>query len=384
MPESSLNSFRALALVVISTVGALLVGEGGLQAYYYLENGKWLWQNTAFRIGYTQPLEDRRQYGLRPLFQDREAGISIDQRGFRKTFPGGGEQERVIVCLGDSVPFGAGVWDEETYASYLAKELRAKGLAITVMNAGIPSYNLRQSFDRLRKDVLPYYPPDRIALITVEAANDISLLTHYGAEWNPDLTWAQVRWSHTWDSTIGLQRFAIIYYSTRAAAALFRKQNSEVPDTTHSANDHEKAGEMLQNVRLVLVEQLRFLSGHSIPVVLLPINPFYYQLAGQEKNAGLKNWKAMQVYVQDWDELIRKYNEVLHSVAQETNNAYFLDLRESMDAKDRDRLYIDYIHHSPEGNRLVANDLLDFVLKHHLLQKDGSHVRVNGERTEVN
>ena len=66
------------------------MGEGGLQVYYRLDKGNWLWANTAFRIGYTRPIEDRRQYGLRPLFKDEKAGVSIDQRGFRETLAQGG------------------------------------------------------------------------------------------------------------------------------------------------------------------------------------------------------------------------------------------------------------------------------------------------------
>ena len=107
----------------------------------------------------------------------------------------------------------------------------------------------------------------------------------------------------------------------------------------------------------------------------MPINPFYYQLSGQAKNADLKNWMAMQVYVHDWDELIRQYNDSLASVAKESDNAFFLETRQSMDALDRNQLYIDYIHHSQEGNRLLANILFDFATKHQLLLKNGNRTR---------
>ena len=322
------SDFTILILFIASIIGALLLGEGGLQVYYRLDKGNWLWANTAFRIGYTRPIEDRRQYGLRPLFKDEKAGVSIDQRGFRETLAQGGVGNKVIICLGDSVPFGAGVRDKETYAFYLAEKLRTNGWAVDVINAGVPSYNLRQSLDRLRKDVFALYPPEQIALVTIEAANDISLLTYYGSEWNPDLTWAQVRWSHTWESTIGLQRFAVFHYLAPALSAIWKKRAALSSEPVNSDNYQDKKHEMLMHVRSVLHEELAFLQKYSIPVVLMPINPFYYQLSGQEKNASLKEWRAMQVYVQDWDELIRQYNDSLVSVAKESDNAFFLETRQ--------------------------------------------------------
>src|SRR5262249_25311936 len=151
------------------------------------QKGEWLWENSAFRIGYTQPVEDRRQYTLRPRYEDAKIGLSIDADGFRKTVPDKTKDRLLIVCLGDSVPFGAGVRDEETYPSSLAAKLAASKADVGVLNAGVASYNLRQSFDRLRKDVFAHYPSNRILLVTVEAANDISLLTYYGSNWDPDL-----------------------------------------------------------------------------------------------------------------------------------------------------------------------------------------------------
>ena len=366
MKQSTSSTTRStiltLLLILGSTLGTVFIGEVGLQLFYRVQQGSWLWENSGFRIGYTQPVEDRRQYSLRPLYKDEKTGISIDQRGFRETLAQEGVGNKVIICLGDSVPFGAGVRDKETYAFYLAEKLRTNGWAVDVINAGIPSYNLRQSLDRLRKDVFALYPPEQIVLVTIEAANDISLLTYYGPEWNPDLTWAQVRWSHTWESTIGLQRFAVFHYLAPALSAIWKKRAAPSSKPVNSDNYQDKKHEMLAHVRSVLHEELAFLQKYSIPVVLMPINPFYYQLSGQEKNANLKNWMAMQVYVHDWDELIRQYNDSLASVAKESDNAFFLETRQSMDALDRNQLYIDYIHHSPEGNRLVADTLFSFVV----------------------
>lgn len=362
----------ALLLILGSTLGSVFIGEVGLQLLYRVQKGAWLWEDTAFRIGYTQPVEDRRQYSLRPLYRDEKAGLSINQLGFRETQPQEKTDNPIIVCIGDSVPFGAGVRDEETYPSYLSAALAEIGSSIGVLNAGVPSYNLRQSFDRLRKDVLTRYPPDRIVLVTVEAANDISLLSYYGSNWSSELTWAQVRWSGSWGLTLGFKRLALFHYlSPFINLSRFEKPN--VSQQVASAPSYElKRKEMLENLRTVLRGELSFFKGISIPVILMPINPFYYQLSGQEKNVTLKNWKECKLFVADWDQLVKDYNDTLLKVSQEIPDAYFLDMRTVMDSQDRNALYLDYMHYTSEGNRLVAETLFAFLAKRRIFHRQVS------------
>jgi hypothetical protein len=218
--DRSLMSFKqligckhsGLALVLLSVACSMLIAELSLHALYRTSNGSWLWENTNFRVGYTRPIEDRREYSLRSGYTDQTMGITIDQLGLRKTYPPPGINDDLIVCAGDSVPFGAGVRDNETYSSYLAQSLAREGLMVGVINAGVPSYNLRQSFDRLHTDVLDQSLSSRIIVVTLEAANDISLVSHYKEDWNPDRTWAQVRWSHTWLPELPIQGSALAFY----------------------------------------------------------------------------------------------------------------------------------------------------------------------------
>ena len=68
-------------LIVGSTIVGLLAGEASLQLFYRLQEGDWVWENSAFRIGYTQPVNDRRRempgvyfFDMRPVMdsQDRD------------------------------------------------------------------------------------------------------------------------------------------------------------------------------------------------------------------------------------------------------------------------------------------------------------------------
>ncbi|MCB9892578.1 MAG: hypothetical protein H6833_13080 [Planctomycetes bacterium] len=73
-----------------------------------------------------------------------------------------------IVCVGDSVTFGWGVPERETYPRLLERSLR-NGLAedkdIEVLNCGVPGHTTLQALRRLEQDVLPL-EPDVIVLAT--------------------------------------------------------------------------------------------------------------------------------------------------------------------------------------------------------------------------
>jgi lysophospholipase L1-like esterase len=348
-------------LVALSLGIAILLGEIFLQVYIKVRYHAWLWNNAQFRISYAVPVEDRRQYGLRPDYSDQSAGLRIDQFGFRK-MPSPGDNDGIIVCAGDSVPFGYGVKDDETYSVYLGQFLNAGGWRIGVVNAGIPSYNLRQSFDRVRKDVIPRFKLDRVRVLTIEAANDISLLAYYKEDWNPDRTWMDVKYT----MKPQLLKIATLYYVSSYVDRISKFSRKVLGGQTET-REFYKIEDMLDNIRRVLREELRFYRDQGIPVVLMPINPFYYQTIGDEKNLTLGNWYKLKRYVDEWADLINKFNRVIMETTTEFSNAYFFDTRRVMDSQDRNFMYIDYLHLSARGNQVRASSLLDFLIEHHLL-----------------
>ena len=68
-----------------------------------------------------------------------------------------------IVCLGDSVTYGAGVSFEETYERQLEKILNARRVDAKVINAGIGSQCAWHGLERLEKDVIRFNP-DMVAI----------------------------------------------------------------------------------------------------------------------------------------------------------------------------------------------------------------------------
>ena len=362
--QSALVRLTGLVIAVLLTVGLV---EGMGQVYYRLSIGRWLWREEAFKtnvyIPYTMPVSDRREFALRPGFKD--AVNSVDEHGFKTTVPAPRPGERVVVNLGDSVPFGAGAYDKDTYSSQLAQLFRERGVPLGVINAGVSSYNTRQSFDRLRIDVLRYYQPSQIAAVTFTAANDISQVSYMAAAYSPDKTWARDR--NLVPLRPAWQQFATGHYFSTAFERFGRQ--ASVASAAPGANGRSPEAWMLESVRSDLREQLAFWNQHHVLIVLMPFNPFYYQLTHLEKNKDLRvlrdvyknNLKEMD----EWDGMTRKYNDVLREVAAEFPNARYLETRAIFDAEDRNIIYGDYAHFVPKGHRRMAEVLYDYLKEQH-------------------
>lgn len=346
-----------VVLLVTSLALSVIALESVLQICHRLKTGTWfIAENRAFEVGYTRPVSDRRKYSLRENYQDEKIGLHIDANGFRCNARQN-RGEKVLVALGDSVPFGAGVADGDTYPSRLndlvAQKLPANRLS--VLNAGVPSYNIRQSFDRLGLEVKKKIS-GKIILATLQAANDISLLTHYRENWSPEVTWADVRFpaNPSRASTILGQKLADLWEKKR-------KREFE---------NHQRFSDarMITNLKKVLLEGEVEARRLGVRIVLMPIDPFYYQLSNQDKNPKLPGWKNYQNYVTLWGDTIEEINRTLEQAALESRGTFrFFDSRRIMDSQDRAKAYIDFIHLSPWGGQVIADRLLEFIIKNHLL-----------------
>ncbi len=356
---------KNILLSFISILVTLLVGEACLQIYYRWSMKSWLWNYNAFHVTFVAPVNDRRQYALRPGFADTQIGVTVNQKGLRApaAMAEPDRQTPVVVSLGDSKAFGSGVRDEETYSFQLDQTLKSKGSALRAVNAGVASYNMRQALDRFRLDVLPNYTP---AVVTLQATfNDISLLTYYREQWNPERTWADVRYAGFTPPLPVLQKLATVYYLNRAAASRTQKGgDSRSQDVMYQPFADEA---MLANLRGEMESFIASCKEKSIPVVLLPIDPFYYQTANMEKNQTLPLWAQDQKYVELWRDMIAHYDGLLVELSDKHDLVYFFDTRKLMDATDRGKMYVDAFHYSPEGNRLVAEGLYELLSKENLL-----------------
>src|SRR5436190_19853331 len=103
--QGAQRDFRNLWLVLGSTILSVVLLEIALQLAFLWRSGSWLVAGTAFQIGYTVSVPDRRGYSLRSNvdIRERKVRLTTNADGFRNPAPA----ERsgpVVVVIGDSVP----------------------------------------------------------------------------------------------------------------------------------------------------------------------------------------------------------------------------------------------------------------------------------------
>jgi hypothetical protein len=373
-----------ITTVLLTTLIMMLFMELTLQVVARLRDGKWLFQDpVSSKVVYVKLIKEKRKFTLKPGFKIPGGGLEIDNLGFRKgPFPID-EKNKIIVNAGDSIPFGDSVRNDQTYPYHLARLVKRKGIPINVLNSGIPSYNMWQSFERLRNEVFRHYQLSRIAVLTMQVANDVFLLSYYRQKWFPDITWADRRFI---EKKPFINKIATFHYAKQIIKKLTDEQEEKSRiqkrisrlrknrdmkyynyEGTRKKYDYYEGSDMLQMVRETLYNELDFYKQHNIPVVLMPIDPFYYQISNLDKNPTLKKWKQLQYIVKAARDLIYQFNDLLIEISQEFDHVYFLDTRPILDQHNRDKTHIDHIHYSGTGARIVAKHLLDFLIEHQLI-----------------
>jgi hypothetical protein len=96
-------------------------------------------------------------------FRINGEGMRAD-REYAKAKPAGVKR---IVSLGDSFTIGYEVELEDTFSSVLERELRSRGYAVEVLNAGVSGYSNAEALLYLERELLDYHP-------------DLVLLSFYG------------------------------------------------------------------------------------------------------------------------------------------------------------------------------------------------------------
>ena len=101
-------------------------------------------------------------YVLKPGLSGNLRGseIRINEQGFRHDgeIPRKKKDEYRILCLGDSMTFGLGVNLKDSWPKQLEEKFRSSHSHVTVVNAGVPSYDTHNEwvyFSRIQKDISP-------------------------------------------------------------------------------------------------------------------------------------------------------------------------------------------------------------------------------------
>lgn len=378
------NYLFKLSVLLLTTLVMLMIMEITLQLVVKIRDGKWLFQRpVTSKVGYTKIIKERRKFTLKPGFSNRKKTLVIDDMGFRKGPYPVDPDKKFIINAGDSMAFGPNLANDETYPYHLARLAKKRNIPVNVINSGIPSYNLWQSFDRLRQEVFPRFSLSRVAVITMQAANDVFLLSYYRDRWFPEITWAERRFIRK----IPLEhKIATLHYGKQVIEKLFgqktkqdHRKNRMVElkkrlnqkyhnyEGVRKKYDQYQGGEMLEMVRETLYRELRFYQDYPVHIILMPIDPFYYQLSNVEKNPSLKKWKNWQFIVKAARNLIFQFNDLLREVSEDFDRVHFFDTRPVLDAGNRDETHGDHVHYSDQGNKVIARALLDFMIEKKLL-----------------
>ena len=182
--------FRAArGSVALSCLLTVLFTLGSLEALFRLDFlGASYHEETARYLRETLP-DPELNYRHRPGFRTHYQGHAADfnELGLReRPVSPKAEDETRIVILGDSVVFGWGVAEQDTFGRQLERELAGRlGRPVRTVNTGVCSYNTVQQLRVLRRegrtlepdavlllyvenDVLPFIPVDRAAsMLTV-------------------------------------------------------------------------------------------------------------------------------------------------------------------------------------------------------------------------
>jgi hypothetical protein len=152
---------RWLALALAALALAALAGEALVRASGALDHGP-VPRRLVEPTGAAEP-PYRLRAGARLAVLGRDVRVSsLGLRGpeLAARSPAAG---RRILVLGDSVAFGWGLDEAESYPAQLEARLRARGVAAEVLNAGVPGYSTA-SEAALHRELAPKLAPDAVVL----------------------------------------------------------------------------------------------------------------------------------------------------------------------------------------------------------------------------
>ena len=158
---------KRLVFTLLLLAISVLLSEFGLQLFYRLSNGQWLWQWWEIPIYETDEyrvFRVKRNLKFRHATEEYKARYYTNQQGFRTDkqqralrFEKGDNTYR-IMYLGPSFTFGWGVDYEQSYEYLINKQLHIDHMKIESINVGTPAQPMNYQLSWLRKIGFRYLP----------------------------------------------------------------------------------------------------------------------------------------------------------------------------------------------------------------------------------
>jgi lysophospholipase L1-like esterase len=275
-------------------------------------------------------------------------------RSFRGKAPGSepGASLRVL-CLGESSTYGHAVGDREAWPAVTETELRRRGIAAEVVNAGVPGYGSRQNLLRYERELAPL---DLDYVVLYIGWNRTGALVD-SREWVPlgisrsgD---SLVRRTGTWlggHSLLFRHGFTGFVARRERVDPLAHKDEGFRMDPYHAVY-REDLGALVRSIK----------AHHQRPVLI--VYPALYregQTADEVRAFAPRLWEGRPFDERMLEELARKH-EAIRAVAREADAA-LVDVQAALDGyrgAGRTALFMDEMHPTVEGNRVIGTVIAD-------------------------
>ncbi|PIQ76493.1 hypothetical protein CO157_03655 [Candidatus Peregrinibacteria bacterium CG_4_9_14_3_um_filter_49_12] len=326
--------YKALLLMPVLILITEIVGNTS----YHLAVGKFLWEPLGefYNIRpYTERVGDARIFTSKKNYSDES--YSFDENGFREGKNHYSSEGKNIVIIGDSVPFGMGVKNDETISSYLSVKLPSFG----IINAALPSYSLHQAIARFKTEILGKFSTDILVLQIYDPASQFAI---WGREWSPEISWAsgdrKYNEKHDWIRNNQILKYSFIFYF------LFPRDDQRVHDNLKLDKNDAIAFARFEDINLTELENLRKITDAKI--IILPIN---------NSPSARNNYPTEHLLA------VETLNNILKKFSDKHDDQYFLDIREYFNSLKKDNLFLDSCCHlTPEGNKAQADALYEEIV----------------------
>ncbi len=321
-------------------------------ATYYVLNGHFLFQSSRlekFNIRpFTKFVDDNRFVTLKAGFDglvDESWHLTVDERGFRGDSVYSADGTPSIVFLGDSVPFGWGVLDNQTVPHAVGTILHDNHDPRGVINAAIPSYSLGQAISRYELELSGQYDIDVLFMQIYDPVSQLSILGH---KWKPGSNWTNLSTStkkYKEEPPLFSKYLAttnLIVGKLGLHPAIIREKI--VFDTPYSPDDIETTKRFENYIDKQLDKFHQLASKNAVrKIIVAPVT--VPKLSRQSMGDGRR--KAISVL-----------NTSLQQFAQRHDNVVFFDSISLLDAYADSEVYIDdCCHLSQFGAEVIAAKL---------------------------
>ncbi len=369
------NSIKALdkiLIVLIISMAMLVILEGAsysiITVYQYLNlssnESKYQFQNNSYwneyynctsqsvyspYVDYLPPLNFSGQY------------VNTDKNFRRTTWNSPrifNKSSTNIFCFGGSTMWGYGSKDNYTIASYLSKNLYAKGYPAKIINFGVEGYTSTQELARLLLELRNGDAPDIV--IFYDGYNDIRCAFYDGTIGGPwDLNERKAEFNYMNNP----MQFIINYcyqnsYTIKLIKGGLKKFfgvdfSAMVPDGPGSKiKSEEISKEYFGNIRII--QDLGKAYGFKTYFFLQPVLFTKKYISANEK----ETLRSIDAEYANFFNIRYNYIRSKITLSNATNIYYIGDVFDGTNAT----IYMDAVHTSEDGNRIIANRIAYYLI----------------------